>query len=249
MGQTAMDAEHPNAAMTSATAFAHGLRAAGKSVFIYVLFGTFIGYGALAHDLGFSLIWSVISTFLIWAGPAQVIVVSALGTGSTLVQAAIAVALSGIRLMPMVVALLPVVKTPQTRAWHLLASSHFIAVSMWVESFRLIPGIPRERRIAFCNGIGVGMMLPALIATAMGYGLAAKLPPLFAATVLFLTPVSFLVSTARNSRLLVDKLALAFGLILAPIFAYAQVELDLLLAGVTAGTLAYGCHRLREALR
>jgi hypothetical protein len=149
----------------------------------------------------------------------------------------------------MVVALLPVVKTPQTRTWHLLASAHFIAVSMWVESFRLIPGIPRERRIAFCNGIGVGMMLPALFATMMGYALAAKLPPLFAAAVLFLTPVSFLVSTARNSKLLVDKLALVFGLVLAPLFTYLQFELDLLFAGIVAGTLAYGCHRLREAMR
>lgn len=244
-----MTEPQPEADMTAMAAFARGLRAAGKSVFIYVLFGTFIGYGALAHDLGFSVQWSVISTFLIWAGPAQVIVVSALGSGSTLIQAAIAVALSGIRLMPMVVVLLPLVKTPQTRTWSLLASSHFIAVSMWVELFRLIPQIPRERRIAFCNGIGFGMMMPALIATVIGYGLAAKLPPLFAATVLFLTPVSFLVSTARNSRLLVDKLALAFGLILAPVFTYAKVELDLLLAGVTAGTLAYGCHQLREAMR
>lgn len=238
-----------NQGMTSAAAFWRGIRAAGRSVFVYVLFGTFIGYGALAHDLGFSVTWSLVSTLLIWAGPAQVIVVSALGSGSTLIQAALAVGLSGIRLMPMVVALLPMVKSPQTRTWHLLVSSHFIAVSMWVESFRLIPQIPRERRLAFCNGLGTGLMVPALVATVIGYQLAAKLPPVLAAAVLFITPIAFLTSTARNSRLLVDKLALVFGLILAPFFAYLEFELDLLLAGLTAGTLAYGCHRLREAMR
>jgi len=239
----------PVETMTSVAAFWRGMIAAGRSVFVYVLFGTFIGYGALAHDLGFSVLWSLVSTALIWAGPAQVIVVSALGSGSTLVQAAIAVALSGIRLMPMVVALLPVVKTAQTRPWHLLASAHFIAVSMWVESFRLIPQIPRERRLAFCNGLGFGLMVPALAATALGYALAAKLPPVLASAVLFITPIAFLCSTARNSRVLVDKLALVFGLVLAPVFAYAEFDLDLLLAGVTAGTLAYGCHRVREAMR
>ncbi|HVX98189.1 MAG TPA: AzlC family ABC transporter permease [Pseudorhodoplanes sp.] len=235
--------------MTSAAAFCRGAVEAGRSVFVYVLFGTFIGYGALAHDLGFTISWSLTSTALIWAGPAQVIVVSALGAGSTLVQAAVAVALSGIRLMPMVVALLPMVKTPKTRSWQLLASAHFIAVSMWVESFRLIPQIPRERRLAFCNGLGAGLMVPALVATAIGYALAARLPTVLGAAVLFITPIAFLASTARNSRLLVDKLALVFGLVLAPVFAYAQVELDMLLAGVTAGTLAYGCHRFREAMR
>jgi predicted branched-subunit amino acid permease len=235
--------------MTSSAAFVRGALEASRSVFVYVLFGTFIGYGALAHDLGFSFLWAILSTTVIWAGPAQVIVVSALGAGSTLIQAGIAVALSGIRLLPMVVALLPLVKTPQTRIRDLILPAHFVAVSMWVESLRLIPQVPRERRVAFCNGIGVGLMLPSAVATGLGYGLAAKLPPLFAAAVLFLTPLSFLTSTARNSRLLVDKLALAFGLVLAPIFAYAQFELDLLIASVTAGTLAYGCHRLREAMR
>ena len=33
----------------------------------------------------------------------------------------------------------------------------------------------------------------------VGYYLAAGLPPLFAATLLFLTPMSFLISTARNA--------------------------------------------------
>src|SRR3974390_3729964 len=85
-----------------AGAFAIGLKAAAKSVFIYVMFGTFIGYGALCHDLGFSLAWALISTVLIWAGPAQVIVVTALGSGLSAGEAAIAVSLSGIRLLPMV---------------------------------------------------------------------------------------------------------------------------------------------------
>ena len=42
----------------------------------------------------------------------------------------------------------------------------------------------------------------------VGYYLAAELPPLFAGTLLFLTPMSFLMSTARNARQMVDRLAL-----------------------------------------
>jgi predicted branched-subunit amino acid permease len=233
--------------LTSAGAFIKGARSALTSVFALVLFGTYIGYGALSHDLGFSLAWAVLSTGLVWAGPAQVIVVSTLGTGSTLIQAAIAVALSGLRLLPMVVALLPTIKTPQTPLRSLLLPAHFTAVSMWVESLRLAPGLPRERRIAFCNGLGTGLMASATIATVIGFFMAATLPSVLAGAVLFLTPMSFLVSTARNSKELVDRLALLLGLIFAPLFALTELQLDLLFAGLAAGTTAYLIHRLRRA--
>lgn len=59
--------------------------------------------------------------------------------------------------------------------------------------------------------------------------------------------MSFLVSTARNARAMVDKLALALGLALGPLLELAHVQLDLMWTGVIGGTLAYGVHRLREA--
>jgi predicted branched-subunit amino acid permease len=245
MGETAMG----TIAISSAAAFAAGLKGAAQSVFVYVLFGTFIGYGALCHDLGFSLPWAVASTILIWAGPAQVIVVTALGSGVPAGEAAIAVTLSGLRLLPMVAALLPLIKTPATRFWQLLLPAHLTAVSMWVESLRIVPKLPRERRIAFCNGLGIGMLAAAIAAAMLGFILAERLPPLFGAAVLFLTPMSFSVSIARNSRELVDRLAFGFGLALTPIFALAKVDLALLAGGVLAGTLAFGVHRVVAILR
>lgn len=80
-----------------------------------------------------------------------------------------------------------------------------------------------------------------------GYYLAGELPPLYAGALLFITPMSFLVSTARNARALMDKLALALGLVLGTVLAASHVQLDLLWAGVGGGTLAYIVHRLREA--
>ena len=69
------------------------------------------------------------------------------------------------------------------------------------------------------------------------------------AALLFLTPMSFLISVARNSRHLVDKLALVLGLAIGPLLAYCNVDLDILWAGIGGGTLAYLGHRLRESLR
>ena len=61
------------------SAFIAGLRASFLSVFMLVLLGTYVGIGALAHDYGFSLGWVMLSTVLVWAGPSQVIMISALG--------------------------------------------------------------------------------------------------------------------------------------------------------------------------
>ncbi len=69
------------------------------------------------------------------------------------------------------------------------------------------------------------------------------------AGLLFLSPISFLVSTARNARMLVDRIALGLGLIVGPALAYAHVGLDLMWTGIIAGSAAYGIHRLREPRR
>jgi hypothetical protein len=69
------------------------------------------------------------------------------------------------------------------------------------------------------------------------------------AALLFLTPVAFLMSGLRNARMLVDRLALAFGLLLGPLFAWWQLGLDLMWSGLAGGTAAYLIHRAREALR
>src|SRR5438046_9770898 len=119
-----------------------------STVLTLVLFATYLGIGALAHDSHFSLGWALGSTLLVWSGPAQIILISTLGSGATAVQAAIAVAVSAIRLFPMVVSVLPTMRMPDTKRRHLVFATHFIAVTLWVECHRLLPLVPRVRRIA-----------------------------------------------------------------------------------------------------
>ena len=83
--------------------FFDGIIAAVRSVFFYVLVGNYVGLGALAHEVGFSFWWMALSTMLIWAAPAQVILVSTLTTAS-LWEVALAVTLSSVRFLPMVAA-------------------------------------------------------------------------------------------------------------------------------------------------
>ena len=229
---------------TNFASFAAGVGSALTSVFVLVLAGTYIGIGALTHNLGLSPWWLAISTALIFAAPAQVILITALGAGSPLFEVAIAVTLSAIRLFPMVVALLPVLRGPKTRTRELVIPTHFTSVSMWVESLRILPSLPFERRVAFCNGLSVAYCGTAIVFGFVGSYLAAGLPALLSAALLFITPLSFLMSTARNARAAIDRLALMLGLLLAPLLTYFQIGLDLMWTGVIGGTLAYATHRL-----
>ena len=131
--------------------FLDGIVAAVRSVFFYVLVGNYVGLGALAHEVGFTFWWMALSTVLIWAAPAQVILVSTLSTAA-----------------------------------------------------------------------------------------------LFGAAAMFITPISFLTSTARNARILLEKAALALGLAIGPVLAFSNVQFDLLWTGVIGGTLAYVLHRVQR---
>jgi predicted branched-subunit amino acid permease len=222
------------------------MRSVTSTVLTLVLFATYLGIGALAHDTHFSLGWVLASTLLVWAGPAQIILISTLGSGATVVQAAIAVTVSAIRLFPMVVSVLPMIRAPDTRRRQLVFAAHFIAVTLWVECFRLLPQVPRERRIAFVHGLGVGLVSVCLVANAIGYALAANLPQLLDAAILLLTPLAFLLSTARNCRQLSDILALGLGLLLFPGAGLLHSGVDILISGVSAGTIAFAVHWWRE---
>jgi predicted branched-subunit amino acid permease len=229
-------------------AFRAGFAAAWRSVLAYVVIGTYTGIAALGHDFGFSLGWVIASTLLVWAGPAQVILISALGTGAPAIETALAVGVSSARLFPMVVSLLPLIKREHTPNRALILPAHLTVVTVWIEGLRLLPTVAQERRLPFANGLGVGFMTAAHIGTVLGFYLAASLPTLLTAGLLFITPLSFLISATRNCRVLADWLALGFGLVLAPLLVWWQVGLDLIWTGIVGGSLAYGIQRLRMVL-
>lgn len=227
-------------------AYAFGMSAVRSTILSLVMFVTYMGIGALAHDTHFSLAWALLSTLLVWAGPAQIILISTLASGASVAQSAIAVTVSAVRLFPMVAAVLPLIRTPQTKRRQLVLVAHFTAVTLWVECYRFLPHVPRDRRIAFVHGLGSGLASIALVATVVGYELAANLTQTFGSAVLLLTPLSFLFSTARNSRELADMLALGLGLAFYPLASLLDSGLDILISGVAAGTIAFLVHKWRE---
>ena len=223
-----------------------GYFTAVRSVFFYVLVGNYVGLGALAFEFGFSFWWMAACTLLIWAAPARVILISTLTT-ATLVEVALAVTLSSVRFLPMVAALIPLFNAPGVRQRDLILPMHLTAISVWVEGIRLLPQWPRGERVAFYNGLGLGLMSGAIIGGAVGFYLAGRLPLLLAATLLFFTPMALFMSTLRNARALLDRLAFALGLAIGPLMAWLNFGLDLMWTGLIAGTIAYLANRWSES--
>ena len=75
----------------------------------------------------------------------------------------------------MVISVLPMMRSPETKKRQLVLVAHLTAVTLWVECYRFLPHVPRERRIAFIHGLGSGLVLIGLAATTVGYELAANL--------------------------------------------------------------------------
>ncbi|HRF09529.1 MAG TPA: AzlC family ABC transporter permease [Xanthobacteraceae bacterium] len=226
--------------------FLRGIGAALRSVQGIVLFSGFVGFGGLIRDVGFPLGAALLSTLIVWALPAQVLIVGGFAAGSPVAVIALAVGLSSARFFPMVASLLPVIRG-RSGFWTQLTASHLIAVTGWVESFRLMPAVPVNSRMPYFFGLSLVFILASCAGTVLGFYLAGSLPRALANALVFLTPISFLLQLIRNARETVDWLALAFGLMLSPVFALYGGQLDLLWIGLIGGGSAYAIARWRRA--
>lgn len=226
--------------------FWRGVRAGTLSVQGVVLFTSFIGFGGLIRDVGFPLGAAVLSTILVWALPAQLLIVGGFASGSAAPLIALAVGLSSVRFFPIVASIMPTIRGKSGLGTQLFAS-HFVAVSAWVESIRLLPPLPVYARMPFFLGLSNYFLWGSVITTVIGYQLAGTLPQALANGLVFLTPISFLLQLIRNANHLIDRSALLLGLALTPVFAQFGGSLDLLWIGAIGGGAAYAISRWKRA--
>ncbi len=212
-----------------------------------ILAASSAGFGALSRDAGFSLFNSVFMMAAFFALPAQVVMVDQMARGASLSAGALVVTLTGIRLLPMCVVLMPYLKGPRATRLGFLLAGHFIAVTAWMEGWRRLPHLPAEHRLDHFLGIGTGLLGSTLIGTAFGYELAGVVPPLVSAVLLFLTPVYFLLSLIAAAAALSDRYAIVAGVVLGPPIYLLVPGFDLLLTGLIGGTIAHFAARHREA--
>jgi predicted branched-subunit amino acid permease len=208
-----------------------------------ILASSFVGFAALALEAGITLPQAVFMTGIIWALPAKVVLVGAILAGNGLPAAAFAVALSSVRLTPMVVSLVPEIRTNETRSWVLYLLSHFVAVTSWVVAMQSVRNVPRAHRTAWYGGVGSSLVILNMIVVTAVYMVARDLPEPVSAALLLLTPMYFLTSLWGSARERAGKVAMVLGLVLGPLFALVMPEFNLLVTGLVGGTGGYLFHR------
>lgn len=222
---------------------------AGISVPALVLFASYLGFGAVLESVGFPIGAGLVSTLLVWALPAQLILIGGVAAGTALPALALAVGLSSMRLLPMVVSIAPYMRGPGRSLWRELLCAHFVAMTVWLEGLRLLPHLPGTAREPFVLGLGSMLVGVSVAGTLAGHAVAAELPGPLAAGLLLLTPLSFTILMVRNATLPTDWLALAAGVSIAPLTLQLAGGMDLLIAGIGGGTLAFLGGRLLERRR
>ncbi len=216
--------------------------AAAVSVPGLILASAFIGFAGLAKEAGLTLVQTVFMVGMVWALPAKVVLVGAIMTGASLPAAAFAVALSSIRLAPMVVALVPELRGPNTPRWVLYFLAHFVAVTSWVLAMERLRGIPPAMRTSYYAGLGSTLVLFNMLVVAVTYVVAENLPPMVSAALFMLTPMYFLTSLWGSARERAGHVAMVLGIVLGPLLHLVVPGFDLLGAGLIGGGVAFGLH-------
>ena len=118
-----------------------------------------------------------------------------------------------------------------------------MAITAWVYAMQRVPEVPRDRRVVFCAGLGITLVVANMALVGIVYNLVVTFPPILAGCLFFLTPVYLLASIWASARQRVIHVALVVGLIVGPIATILAPELDILIAGLVGGTLAWAIER------
>jgi len=204
---------------------------------IVILGASFIGFGAQCRAIGLGADQALFSTLFVFALPGQIVMIEQLAIGAGMLAIAIAVGLANLRLLPMVVTLQAHIR--HAPGWQRYALAHLIAVTSWVHSMREVPQMTHRGRVGYIAGIGLGMISGMAVATLIGFFAAEVLPGSVAMTLIFINPIYFLLVLLTDMRARARLLSIGCGALIGPAAHQISPEWGLLIAGVTAGSIAF----------
>ena len=200
---------------------------------------SFLAIGALLKNIGFNVQQSFFSTFFTYALPGQLVMAESFFVGASLINIFVAVWLVNVRLYPMSVSLIPLLKDKSQPRWKYYLSCHFLAVSSWLIMKNRYQSIDQKYRIDFWIGIGIGTWGTAIFSTLAGYFLSDYLNKDMMIGLAIVNPVYFtcmMIGAIKNRSI---GLSVLLGAILGPLFFLVSPEWSILYGGLLAGTLAF----------
>jgi predicted branched-subunit amino acid permease len=184
-----------------------------------------------------------VSTLSTWALPGQVATFELYAIGAPLASVFVAVSLINFRFLPMVVALLPLLREPGRPMRRLYLIAHFVAVSAWVLVMLRGPNMPLPQRLPYFAGCTVVLMPMAFLGTTIGYLAAGVVAPEVSYGLVFVNPVFFMLVLLVDLRQRARILALLLGAAAGPVLHLLTPTWGLLISGLLAGTAAFFADR------
>lgn len=204
-----------------------------------VLGGSYLGFGALVREAGLAIWHGLFSTLTGWALPGQIALLELYSVGAPLLVIASAVALTNVRLLPMVMTLMPIIDDRRYPRWSYYCAAHVIAITGWVAAMRVCPLLPQDQRLPYFAGFTGTLWISTLGATAIGFVLASAVPAYVTLGLVFINPIYFMLVFAADLRHRGRTLALIFGALAGPPLYLWSPDWCLVIAGISAGTLAF----------
>ncbi len=205
----------------------------------WVIFGSFMGFGSLAHGGGISLLAGLASSLTCWALPGQIAMVELHGIGASLLVNAMAVWLTNTRLMPMAIVLMPHLGLGGRIGWRHYAAAYFVAITSWAVAMRRCPALEESERFPYFMGLAFTLWGISCVATAVGFALAGSLPVSVTLGLVFLNPCYFMLLFVADLGPRARILALVAGGMLGPLLHLVDPDWGLLVTGIVGGTIAF----------
>ncbi len=208
----------------------------------FALIASFIGFGALARELGLSLPLSLLSTVTIWAVPGQMALAEMQALGADFLAIVIAVTLINARFLPMTLPLFAYLGSHDggfKRKAALYGLGQFVALTFWTGSMRVMPFMPLPQRMPWLYGFGISCIGISLLATIGGYVAASQLPVALKLALVFLNPLFFLLVFSADVKGAGNISAIIGGAIIGLAVHPWWPDWSLLAGGVVGGSIAF----------
>ena len=229
---------------TPRAAFWGGVREAA-GVPVMVMGASFVGFGSMINDVGWSVWHGLYSTLSTWALPGQVAMAEMAYTGAPLAAMVLAVVFINARLMPLVASLLPHIRCPGVAPWKYYLASMLIAATSWVGTMRRLPDLKQDQRLSYLCGYGLLLYGLSPIATTIGFYLAGQVPQPVTLALMFLNPLYFLLLFLFDLHKPSKVLSLVFGAALGPALYLWVPNWSLIITGLVGGTAAWWLARTK----
>jgi predicted branched-subunit amino acid permease len=207
----------------------------------------FVGFGATAEAGGLTIWQGLFATAGIVLVPAQLVTLELYAAGAGLLNLLLAVAFVSARLLPMTVALMPVLREGRSERLRFYLGAFPLATIAWSYGMARGRDLEPAHRFAYYLGVALFNYTTVIGGTALGYLLADGTPQAVKLGLVFLVPVFFLLTFTAEAKGRSAIWSLAFGALLGPPLYLLTPAWSILGAGLIGGSLAFALGRSKGA--